>query len=160
MALAKGINSYMTTSEADAFFADRLDVAAWDSASENQKSQALVTATLLLDSLSWIGIAVSETQELAFPRVGSYIDPKIGYEIQLNSQAIPKRIEEATCELAYHLLNNDGLLDETGEVESISLGAISLTKVRSASKIPFQVKQKIKPLLSNNGVTRAWWRAN
>ena len=38
MALTKGANSYATVAEADVYFADRLDVAAWTAADETQKA--------------------------------------------------------------------------------------------------------------------------
>jgi hypothetical protein len=159
MALVKGTSSYATVAEADAYFEDRLDVAAWVSASSTQKAQALITATKFLDEFEWTGIAVSESQALAFPRIGTYFDPRIGYEIDLDSTTTPTRIVTATYELAYHLINNDGLLDDTGSVKSLSIGSINLQVVLPANKIPGNVKRIIKPLLVNSG-TNPWWRAN
>lgn len=159
MALAKGTNSYATVSEADSYFEDRLDVAAWTNASSTQKAQALVTATSFLNDLNWIGTAVSDLQTLAFPRSGMYFDPRLGMEISIDEAYIPDRIITATYELAYHLLNNDGLLDDTGLVKNISLGSISLQNVINANKIPTHVKRIIKPLQENNG-NNFWWRAN
>ena len=46
MALVKGINSYATVLEADTYFADRIDVAAWTGGSSDQKGQALVLGHL------------------------------------------------------------------------------------------------------------------
>jgi len=158
MALQKGVNSYVTVEEADAYFADRLDVAAWTGASVEQKPQALVTATKMLDDLDWTGYVVSESQPLAFPRTGEYFDPRTGTTISLNSST-PVRIQNATMELAYHLLNNDGLLDDTGTVESISIGGINITNIRQANKMPGVVDRLIKPLLVNSG-SNMWWRAN
>jgi hypothetical protein len=159
MALTKGVNSYVDVVEASAYFADRLDVAAWESASDVDKAKSLVTATSLLDSLVWIGVAVSETQPLAFPREGSYFDPRLGFEVAFDSTEAPPRIVNATFELAYHLLNNDGLLDETGTVDSLSIGSISLTNVRNASWISPTVDRLIKPMRSTAN-KNAWWRAN
>lgn len=158
MALQKGVNSYVTVEEADAYFADRLDVAAWTGASVEQKPQALVTATKMLDDLDWTGYVVSESQPLAFPRTGEYFDPRTGTTISLNSST-PVRIQNATMELAYHLLNNDGLLDDTGTVESISIGGINITNIRQANKMPGVVDRLVKPLLVNSG-SNMWWRAN
>ena len=157
MALSKGINSYVSLTEADASFVNRLDVAAWTDASDDMKSQALTTATSFLDLLSWSGVAVSETQTLAFPRVVSYFNPRLGYYV--HTDETPKEVLDATCELAYHLLNNDGLLDNTGASRDISVGPISLREVSSPSMLPMFVKKRIKPLLLNAG-SRAWWRAN
>lgn len=159
MALSKGTNSYVTVTEADSYFENRLDVAAWEAASDTQKQQALITATSLLDSLNWTGIAVSASQALAFPRTGSYFDPKLGIAVDLSSDAANNRLYNSTFELAYHLLNNDGLLDDTGSVVDLSLGNIRLTKVKSASKIPSNVKLFVKPMLLKQG-SNAWWRAN
>ncbi len=159
MALVKGTNSNVTVAEADSYFGDRIDVAAWDSASATQKAQSLVTATLLLDSLNWTGVAVSDSQSLAFPRTGSYFDPKLGVTVELSNNIVTNRISTATFELAYHLLNNDGLLDETGDVKNLTLGKIDLTNIRRPSQLPSIVRNLIRPLLVNTG-SNAWWRAN
>ena len=159
MALAKGTNSYATVSEADSYFEDRLDVAAWTSANATQKAQALITATTLLNDLNWTGVAVSDSQALAFPRVGSYFDPRLGMEVILSDTLVPNRVINASYELAYHLLNNDGLLDDTGSVENLSLGSINLENIVGANKIPSNVKRLIKPLQENSG-SHFWWRAN
>jgi hypothetical protein len=156
MALAKGTNSYVTRLEADAYFADRLDIDAWTSATESQKDQALVTATSVLDNIEWTGTA-PEDQFLAFPRDGYYYDPKVGDYVQLTD--VPKRIITATYELAYHLLNNDGLLDDTGEVTDLTVGSISLNIKKAPSKIPDNVLAIVRPLLLNGG-RKSWWRAN
>lgn len=157
MALVKGLNSYATVEEAEAYFLDRLDVAAWTTASSTQKSQALITATTMLDSLNWTGVAVSSTQSLAFPRSGQYFDPRLGMIVDLEN--VPSRVINACYELAFHLLNNDGLLDSTGTVDSITVGSIVLTGINQTSKIPMFIKSIIKPLFINGGA-KTWWRAN
>lgn len=159
MALAKGTNSYATVSEADSYFEDRLDVAAWTSANPTQKAQALVTATRLIDELDWTGTAVSDTQTLAFPRNGVYFDPRLGSDVILDETSVPSRIIVAIYELAYHLLNNDGLLDDTGTVKNLSIGSIKLDTINSPSKIPLNVKRIIRPLQVNGG-SNPWWRSN
>lgn len=159
MALIKGTNSYVTVEEANAYFADRIDVAAWSAGSSDQKSQALITATSMLDEIDWVGVAVSDSQALAFPRSGAYFDPRLGQDISLSENNVPNRILKATYELAYHLLNNDGLLDDTGSVKNLSIGSISLDLVRTANKFPQVVKNLIKPLRVNGG-SNMWWRAN
>ena len=159
MAVSKGINSYVTVAEADTYLADRLDVAAWISADVTQKGQALVTATALLDEMSWSGTAISESQSLAFPRVCEYFDPKLGTLIYLDGTTVPNRIISAVIELAYHLLNNDGLLDNTGSIGSITIGPISLSGIKPASQVPRHVERIVKPLQINGGAN-LWWRAN
>lgn len=157
MALVKGTNAYATVAEADDYFADRLDVAAWTEADATQKAQALVTAALYLENLHWVGVVVSESQSMAFPRSGSYFDPRIGYAIALPA-TVPDRVLKAQYELAYHFLNNDGLLDNVGGVDSLNLGTVTLTNIKQPSRIPEAVRQLIRPLLTTS--ERSWWRAN
>jgi hypothetical protein len=73
--------------------------------------------------------------------------------------SIPTRVFTASIELAYHFLNNDGILDNTGTVRDIEVGSIKLTEVVSPNLIPGIVKRLIKPLLVNAGAN-SWWRAN
>jgi hypothetical protein len=159
MALTKGVNSYATVAEADVYFADRLDVAAWTAADETQKAQALVTATAMLDSKEWTGVAISESQELAFPREGAFFDPRVGYTVGMPTNGAPTRVVKATFELAHHLLNNDGLLDDTGQVDSLKIGNIQLENVRNPEKFPSNVRALIQPLLQSKAGLM-WWRAN
>ena len=159
MALVKGTNSYVTVAEANTFFADRLDVAAWLAADDASKAQALVTATSVLDDQRWIGTAIGESQPLAFPRSAYYFDPRLGTQIMLDQSVVPDRIVTATMHLAHHLLTNDGLLDDTGQVQDLQVGSVSLTNVTAPSLIPGVVRRLIKPLLVNSG-SHGWWRAN
>lgn len=161
MALIKNTNSYVTVEEANSYFQDKLDVAAYDSASDEDKAKALVTATSTLDTYTYIGQAISSSQPLAFPRVGSYFDGRLGMTVVLTTD-IPDRIIKATFELAYHLLNNDGLLDNTGTVDKLILGPIELTNIRIPEKVSNTVLNLIKPLraIGAAGGTNLWWRAN
>lgn len=158
MALTKGTNAYVTVAEAAAYMADKLDTAAWVDATPEAQAQAIVTATRILDDLSWTGLTISEAQPLAFPRQGEYFDPRLGKSISLPT-TVPNRITQACIELAYHLLNNDGLLDDTGSVKNIGLDVINLTNVLNANVLPASVKRMIKPLQVNQGGS-LWWRAN
>jgi hypothetical protein len=158
VALIKGTNSYVSLEEAQAYFENRIDVAAWLLADDVMKEQALVTATSLLDTYSYIGQSLSASQPLAFPRIGMYFDSKTGTQVILDS-SIPDRIIKATFELSYHLLNNDGLLDDTGYVKELEVGSIKLKEIKSAPKVVPLVLTLIKPLRSNGG-SGTWWRAN
>jgi len=157
MALTKGINSYVDLEEANAYFTDRVDVSAWTDASNTLKEQALVTASLYLNNFDWAGIAISESQTLAFPRNITYYEPILGIDKTLSE--IPTRIINATYELAYHFLNNDGIFDESAKLESISVANISLTFKSMPDKFPNFIKQSINPLLKSGG-SKMWWRSN
>jgi hypothetical protein len=159
MALIKGTNSYVEVAEAELYFANKPDVAAWTEASDTLKAQSLVTATSILDELNWIGTAVSEDQPLAFPRVGSYWDPRLGITKSFDDVDSPTRVLNATYELAYHVLNNDGLMDSTGGVIDIEVGSIKLKNIIPVSLIPASVRRIINPMLRTGG-RNAVWRAN
>lgn len=158
MALTKGTNSYVTVAEADAYFTDRLEVSAWDAAVDLTKQKALITATAALDEMSWTGYAISDSQPLAFPRIGEYFDPRLGVMVYLD-ETVPDRILKATFELALHLLNNEGVLTSSSSVTDLSVGPIQLTSIRQASAVPSSVRRIAAPLLANQGST-TWWRAN
>jgi len=157
VALIKNTNSYNTVAEANEYLDNKLDVAAWTSANDDQKAQALITATALLDSMDWAGTAISDSQSLAFPRDICFYDNKLGRYIEINET--PRQILEATNELAYHLLNNDGLLDDTGSVTNLSIGSLNLTIKNMPSLVPQYVRKILRPLLRNEG-QHTWWRAN
>jgi len=170
MAITKGTNSFVNLSEANSYFEDRLDVAAWNNAECEYKEQALVTASLTLDQMRWKGSVVSATQALAFPRRdGSFKDHSRGLSLTFDAnytfsttdetETSLKRdirlIRRATYELAYHLLNNDGLLDSTGEIKEVGVGSISLGDIKNASTTPRVVRRIIEPMLNKSG--NSWW---
>jgi hypothetical protein len=159
MALEEGINSFVSLIDAEEYFQNRLDAAAWVAASTLLKEQALVTATMILDNMSWTGTAIDDHQSLAFPRAGLYYDPKLGKYKFLEDHDVPVRIKVGTFELAHHLLNNDGLLDDTGTVTNLNVGQIALNIKNYPQRIPSIVRNHISPLLEQQG-RRVWWRAN
>jgi len=159
MALVQGTNSYATLVDAEVYFADRIDAAAWQLADDLLKSQALIMATSMLDAMDWAGSVSDVSQALAFPRNAEYFDPRLGISVT-SLTAPPQRIITATFEQAYHLLNNDDLLDNTGLIKNLSVGSITLSTIRPASKMPIIVKKLIRPLLSNTRAANSWWRAN
>jgi len=165
MALVLGTNTYVTMVEADAYFDTRIDAGAWINAQDDDQESALVTATLILDENQFIGVAVSSTQSLAWPRKGAYIfDPRLGQEVNFSVTEIPKRMKQAVLEMAYHLLSNENLLDnKTQNFEEISIGTITLKDSNNDTTrtpvVPTLVRKYLKPLLVNQGSTQ-WWRAN
>jgi hypothetical protein len=158
MALVKGVNSYSDVTEADEHFGDKLDVDAWISAPGLQKEQSLMTATSIFEDLPWIGRIVDVSQHLAFPRVGCYFDPRLGTNVVMDLTT-PKRVIVGCFDLAYHLLNNDGLMDDTGSVIDFSIGDVKLAKIQAPNRIPLHVKKHIRCLLVGGG-NNNWWRAN
>lgn len=150
-------NCYVTLEEANAYFNNRVDNDVWVATESTKKEAALITSTRLLDDMEWAGIVASETQLLAFPRIGSYFDPRLGYIVSFDT-SIPSQIKNATCELALHLLSNEGLLSSTGGVTDIEVGPIKLSEIRNPSTTPYFIKKQVKALLLNGG-SRNWYRA-
>lgn len=158
MALSKGTNAYSTVEEADAYFEDRAGSDAWSEADDDAKSRALITAASVLNGISWIGVAVSSEQTLAFPRSGWYFDPLFGKDVALPS-TVPDRVVRAGCELALHLISNEDVLADSGSLSSLSVGSVSLQIKTGASTVPPRVKGIISPLMERGG-SRSWWRSN
>jgi hypothetical protein len=154
MALVKGVNCPVDVAEADAYFENRLDAAAWTESL--LKDQALTTATMVFENLPWIGSVLDVEQPFAFPRMGCYFDNRLGQNVVLGDE-LPKRYITGLFELAYHLLNNDGILDDTGGVIDLELGDISLNRISNPNLLPRAVKSHIKCLLQSRN---SWWRAN
>lgn len=159
MAATKGVNSYATVEEATAYFTDRLDATGWSSADAIRKWQSLVTATRMLDNLNWAGRVTDTEQPLAFPRVADYFDPRVGSTVSLDGAVVPSRVVNATFEQALHLLNNTGLLEDTGSVLGMDVAGIGLNSIKAAAKYPSPVMSLVRPLLVSSGANM-WWRAN
>ena len=160
MALPK---EYGDLASAEAYFETRLDVDAWASASDVDKKKALATAARMLDDMTWGGRTATSDQEHAFPRVGSYYDRMHQQLISFETEHATRKVRNACFELAYHLLNNDGVLDSSGGVRSLKVGSIELIDIDSASKTSGAFYSKISDMLTGNGGVAGgavWWRAN
>jgi hypothetical protein len=168
MALVLNTNSYVTVANAETYFETRIDGANWNSASNELKEEALVTATQIIDNHSWIGSAISSSQALAWPRKNAmYYDARLGMDITFGNSEIPDLVKIAVYEQALHLLNNEDVLAQTTQTfESISVGSISLSDsnndVTRISITPAFVLKPIRPLIRRGsyGVGSSWWRAN
>ena len=162
MALIKGTNSYVDVAEADAYFADRVLDSDWTLLSTQDKEQALVSATDLLDDQPWTSVAISSSA-LAFPRIGTYYDPSYGMEMPLDP--VPVRILDATCLYALHIATNKSTINpapSSGGYSEITVGPITLKgaiEVESKIAMPTGVRSLIRPLLVRGG-SATWFRSN
>lgn len=116
--------TYVEVSQAEDYFAGRLDSDSWDVASEQDKAKALLKATRCIDCLNFAGVRTADflalqaqgcrarrqplapsnsLQPLEFPRDGATV--------------IPQEIYIACCEIAYALL--DGV-DPELELQNIN----------------------------------------
>lgn len=159
MALSKGTNSYLEVSEADAYFQGRLDADEWLTGNNDKKESALITATMLLDELSYVSKPLSITQALAFPREGTYFDSF--YQANFPLSEIPRQIVKALCEQALHLLKNPDLLSPADTFEQVEVASISIKRIRKPSRYPNLVLSALKDLLRESPYAgNLWFRSN
>jgi hypothetical protein len=83
--------SYCDISFADEYMEGRIESATWDTSIDNKKNRALISATRLIDSLSYTAQKKVSTQALQFPRT--------------DQDDVPVEIKYACCEIAYALLD-------------------------------------------------------
>jgi hypothetical protein len=106
-------NAYANAADGNAYHEGHLYATAWTAASAANKDAALVMATRLIDAeLQFAGWKSEATQSLQWPRV-SCLDPD--GEDDLPSDAVPKAVQDATCELARELLIVDRTASPAGE---------------------------------------------
>jgi len=104
-------NSYANATDGDAYHEGHLYASAWTAASAPNKDKALVMATRLIDAeYQFHGYRVKETQALQWPRQNCP-DPDADMSVAsvLKSDAVPRNVLSATCEVARELL----VLDRT-----------------------------------------------
>lgn len=153
-------NSYVTTSDGDAYFADRLNASAWTAASADQKAQAVITATGRLDQEDWEGSPVRPltgtssdlTQALKWPRNAADNDEDWTY---LNT-VVPEPVKRATLKLALVYLGaSDDPLADTGleGFEEVAVGPVKVKPRHSriAGALPEDVLREIEDLLVTSG---------
>lgn len=98
MSLSVGVNSWISRTDADAYFADRLKAAAWTGAGTADKDAALVTA--------WRYLTAHPHYALGFP----------------GDQAM----KDAQCEQAIFLLQNQDELDERMALQAQGMQIVQL----------------------------------
>lgn len=179
MTAIKGTNSYVSLDEADDYFETRITSQDWFDTDCEEKMIALITATSIIDNSSWAGRAVSETQALAWPRVASIHDPRLGRLVNFGGTETeaPLEVRNATCELALHLIQNPTVFGEeiglttttTTTPDNIRIGSIQLEGLNSNSEakaaqglptvLPLRIKRMYSKYLNNSG-GNTWYRAN
>ena len=96
-------NSYVTLAECTTYMEARLNSDAFDDAVADDQNRALVEATRELTVLPWDGLQVTATQALAWPRQWSR-DPDSPVQDYFDTDVVPQRVKDATCELAFQFL--------------------------------------------------------
>ena len=171
MALQLGINSFVTSSEANRYFEDQFLSTDWFDADE--QDEALVTASGILNRLTWKGTrntTFTSTYPLAWPRNVILDLPIDGTTTYLSDDrtatsfgTIPTFLKHATFELALNLIRNglQNLQNVSGAapVRDLTVGSIRLVFdlserfSRSYVDIPELVFSIISPYLGENVIT-------
>jgi len=160
MAIVVGVDTYVSVEDADAYFLTRIGSEKWVASDEATKEAALVTATNIFNTMAWGGEQVDPLQLFAFPRKSAFIVV----------EGMPQPFLNAVCEEALHLIKNPEVLEDSGGVESLDVGSISLTKIRSPELVPSYIYEMISPYTRGgsyfSGVLPGspfggslWWRA-
>lgn len=104
-------NSYASAADGDAYFDGHLYASAWTAATLANKEKALAFATRLIDAeYQFNGYSANADQGLSWPRQRCPDpDAERGEDGFLASDAVPKLVLQATCEMARELL----ILDRT-----------------------------------------------
>jgi len=170
MALQKGTNSFVSISESDIYFEDRLNSEKWFT-NDALVEQALVTATGILDDMDWGGTATPTTSyPLSWPRDITYYDNKSGYFIDIEDDrsatsdgTIPGDIKKATFELAFHLLNNmktqESNASGENKVKDLTVGAVRLifdlnSGVKNFKELPDSIVNLCNKYLNETSTTQ------
>lgn len=120
-------NSYVSLEEANTYFDDRPNSSRWTAATDNQKKQALLFATKLIDAtVRFTGSKVSSTQALEWPRTGM-LDRNGN---SLSSSVIPTLLKNIVCEIALTTLASDRMAELDASVQgltSLRAGPVTLS---------------------------------
>ena len=161
-------NSYISVADANTYIEGRLNAEKWTAANADTKAQALIMATRSIDvNMEWAGYRVHQTQALDWPRL--YVPDKrysfdhwtrnplapVGtYGPEYPSDEVPKRIAEATAELALELLKTDRAAEwDAMGVSGIGLGqgAISVDFTSDAAALKKMFTPEVSKMLAPFG---------
>lgn len=160
-------NSYVSVTEADSYFDDRLNSESWSTAVADDKTRALITAAARLDDENWRGDRNTTTQALAWPRIDVEKKDAIsfgtfgygsgyGYYEVYPVTEIPLPVKRAQMELALAYLEGFGD-DQEGGVDSFSMDGMSVSKriSRPQGSLPSPVARLLSGLIQGSKLVRA-----
>ena len=167
-ATAKGAssNSFVTRDAANQYFEDRPGSSTWTSASNDQKDQALLFATKLIDkNHSFKGERTTTTQSLSWPR--QYVidpDPDVTYtaehlrlrQVYIDEDTVPDRVKFATYEQALALIKDATRVEDPGleQFKNLRIEGVISMEINSnklTKQIARSAKQFIQPFLKFGG---------
>ncbi len=176
-----GSNSYLTLADFAVIADDGPYAATFTAATADDRTRALLQATARLELEKWLGVRVTDTQALAWPReyvidpdksgtnVGSTLARPYDLVVYLPTTTIPNRIKVGVAELALQILEA-GTADlfapdttrevtrEKVDVIEVEYAAASSRRTEDALDRWPRVMRAIQPLLdriNSNRVVRA-----
>jgi len=144
-------NTYLDIDGCDAYHDTHLYGSTWFTATADQQAMALIWSTRLLDQhFEWDGEIANQTQALRWPRVATYDrDGRL-----LANDEIPTDIENATAELARHLIASDLTAvssTSTGAVSFVQVGAISIKYADGTVPAQSVIPDAVRAMLTHLG---------
>jgi DnaT-like ssDNA binding protein len=158
-------NSFVTVAECDAYCDGRSNADAWNNESDDdKKARALIDATRELSNKNWLGAGrVDATQALAWPRALA-LNPDLAWTgyAYYGTTEIPKRVKDATCELALQWLimgtTDLGALDPTLSIKRKRVDVLEKEyfdpgmRAIGLERFP-SVMRYVRPLLAGSGIS-------
>jgi len=114
---------YNTLSEANTYFSERLNSEPWDSASNTDRTKALIMASRAIDRLNFVGDKIGSAE---FPRKFTILID--GEEVVVEDEVVPENIKYAECEIALCLLSeyDVNLEADNSNVEQSTFGPMTM----------------------------------
>lgn len=159
-------NSFVTLAELTSYMEGRLNASTFDSATADEQNRALVEATRELTVLPWEGRTAASTQALAWPR-DWVINPDSPTYDYFDTDVIPQRVKDATCELAFQFLKA-GTIDVAAEASDLGITEKTVDvlttrydpRIRNSGLRRYpRVWDRISPLLGSSPIIRPVVRA-
>ena len=116
--------TYISVADADTYFADSFNNAAWSALSAAEKDIALKEATRALETLCWKGDKCSTTQSLAWPRTIDATDCCAA----VDCTTLPLKLVEATAELALKMHQDQAALIAS-KAAAVATGVVKRNKL-------------------------------
>lgn len=162
-----GTNAYIDTTDADAYFDERLYSTAWSNAADDDKARALIQATKSIDRQLLKGCKRLTDQALAFPRCYAVDQRAVGnlnyignielvYDGSLWCETeVPQTVIDACCEEALALLDRGNSTRRKLQQEGVTgfgVSKISEQFTPGAGKglVSQEARELLKPYLAGS----------
>lgn len=145
-------DSYASVATADKYLAADYSASDWRDADDDTKGRALVTATRLLDRLTWAGSKTDSDQLQAWPRTGTG-------DSTIDEDIVPQRVIDASIILANDILTGsdvEGANSTEQKIKSQKAGSVSIEYFRDdadGTRLPQRAMELLVGLLGGSGVS-------